>query len=60
MRRSFGLDVLACECGRRFRFIAVLFRESSIRRLLEHLEIECVALPIRPARPPPEDLDFGA
>jgi len=45
MRRTFGIDVLACpRCGGRFRLIALIEEASVIERILHHLH-----LPTEPA-----------
>ena len=61
MKHSFGIDVLCChKCNGRMRFVAVLFRQAEVRRLLCHLRCFSDPLPIHPARAPPdhEQLDF--
>ena len=56
MKHSFGLDVLACpKCHKRLLLVAVIHDRKEIRRLLEHLRIFSEPIPIRPARPPPDD-----
>ena len=56
MRRTFGVDVLACaRCGGRMRVVATIDDPVVIRRILCHLGLPTAA----PApRPPPSDL-FG-
>jgi len=40
MRRSFGLDVLACpRCGGRLRLIALIEQAAVIERILRHLRL---------------------
>ena len=40
MRRTFGLDVLACpRCGGRLRLIALIEQVSVIQRILPHLGV---------------------
>jgi hypothetical protein len=40
MRRSFGLDTLACPtCGGRLRWIALIEQASVIERILRHLRL---------------------
>jgi len=49
LRRSFGLDVLACaECGGRLRLVATIATPRAIARILTHL-----GLPLEPPRPLP-------
>jgi hypothetical protein len=63
MKRSFGLDVLACpRCGATMRFTAVLLDRREVRRLLEHLQLWTAPLPLHPPRGPPDEhdaLDFA-
>ncbi len=55
MRRSFGMDVLACpKCGARMRVIACVTKRSAVRAILESLEMEDEAAGLGPARSPPE------
>jgi hypothetical protein len=52
MRRTFGLDVLACDrCGGRFELVATILEPRVARRILEHLKLP--SLP--PAQAPPRD-----
>ena len=54
MRRSLGLDVLACpRCGGRLVLIALLDDPAVIRRILEHLGLPTEIPEARPARAPP-------
>ena len=56
MRRTFGVDVLACpRCGGRLRLVALIDQASVIQRILRHLGATEVPEP-RPARPPPAPL----
>ena len=60
MRRAYGFDLLKCpRCGARMRFVASILRSSELRRILGHLGLPAEPLPVRPARPPPPELDFG-
>ena len=60
MRRSYGLDVLACpRCGGRLRLVALIDERSVIERILRHLGFPTELPPPRPGRPPPL-LDEGA
>ena len=54
MRRTFGLDVLACpRCGGRFRLIALIEESSVIERILRHLHLPTEVPAPRPGRAPP-------
>ena len=54
MRRTFGLDVLACpRCGGRFRVIALIEEAAVIARILDHLGVPTEIPSLRPARSPP-------
>jgi hypothetical protein len=54
MRRTFGLDVLACQrCGGRFRLIALIEEASVIERILRHLHLPTEVPAPRPGRAPP-------
>jgi hypothetical protein len=54
MRRTFGIDVLACpRCGGRFRLIALIEEASVIERILRHLHLPTEVPTPRPGRPPP-------
>jgi len=60
MRRSYGLDVLACpRCGGRLRLVALIDDPSVIERILRHLGLPADLPATRPARPPPL-IDEGA
>ena len=54
MRRGFGLDVLACPCGGRMRFVAVILKTTAVRRILRHLGLPSNPVEPAPARSPPE------
>jgi hypothetical protein len=56
MRRTYGLDVLACpRCGGRFRLIALIDERAVIERILAHLGRPTqVAMP-QASRAPPDD-----
>jgi hypothetical protein len=65
MRRSFGLDVLACpRCGGRLRLIATILDPRVARRILDHLGLRADPVQTEPARAPPDPVDahfdFGA
>jgi len=54
MRRSFGLDVLACpRCGGRLTLIALIADPVVIARFLRHQGLPHTIPEARPARPPP-------
>ncbi|MFN8640425.1 MAG: ATP-dependent helicase HrpA [Candidatus Binatia bacterium] len=53
MRRTFGLDVLACpDCGGRLRLVATLADPRVIARILAHLGLPLEPLPPAPPRQP--------
>ena len=57
MRRSLGLDVLACpRCGGRLTLIALIEDLAVIERFLRHLGLPHTIPEARPARPPPMPL----
>jgi hypothetical protein len=54
MRRTFGVDVLACpRCGGRLRLIALVEEAAVINRILRHLGLPPAIPAPRPARAPP-------
>jgi hypothetical protein len=54
MRRTFGMDVLACpRCGGRLRLIALIEEAAAIDRILRHLRLPTAIPAARPARAPP-------
>jgi hypothetical protein len=54
MRRTFGIDVLACpRCGGRLRLLALIDQASVIARVLGHLGLPSEVPGPRPARAPP-------
>jgi hypothetical protein len=58
MRRTFGVDVLACpRCGGRLRLVALIDQTSVIQRILRHLGLPTDVPEPRPARPPPCTVD---
>jgi hypothetical protein len=58
MRRTFGVDVLACpRCGGRLRLVAVIEQASVVQRILRHLGLPTEVPEPRPARAPPRLLD---
>ena len=57
MRRSLGVDVLACPCcGGRLKLIALIDDPAVIRRVLQHLRLATEVPEARPARAPPVPL----
>ena len=61
MRRSLGLDVLACpRCGGRLTLIALIDDPAVIGRMLQHLKLPTEVPEARPARAPPALLLNGA
>ncbi len=57
MRRTFGLDVLACpRCGGRFRLVALIEQASVVQRILRHIGLSTEVPEPRPARAPPRRL----
>ncbi len=58
MRRTFGVDVLACpRCGGRLRLVALIEQASVVQRILRHLGLPTEVPESRPARAPPRLLD---
>jgi hypothetical protein len=58
MRRTFGVDVLACpRCRGRLRLVALIDQAPVIQRILRHLGLLTDVPEPRPARPPPCALD---
>jgi hypothetical protein len=58
MRRTFGVDVLACpRCGGRLRLVGLIDQTSVIQRILRHLGLPTDVPEPRPARPPPCTVD---
>jgi uncharacterized protein YbaR (Trm112 family) len=54
MRRSFGIDVLACPlCGGRLRLLALIEQRPVIARILGHLGLPAEVPAARAARSPP-------
>jgi hypothetical protein len=60
VRRIFQIDVLACDCGGRLRFIATIEDPPIVQRILRPLGLPTATLELAPARPPPgaDDLQF--
>jgi hypothetical protein len=58
MRRTFGLDVLACaRCGGRLRLVALIDHASVVQRILRRLGLPTELPEPQPARAPPRPLD---
>jgi hypothetical protein len=53
MRRIFQIDILACTCGGRLRFIATIEDPPVVQRILAHVGLPTTVPEARPARPPP-------
>jgi hypothetical protein len=53
LRRVFEIDVLACACGGRLRFIATIEEPPVVERILRHLGLPTAIPEPAPARPPP-------
>ncbi len=61
LRRIFEIDVLACACGGRLRFIATIEDPPVVDRILRHLGLPTALPQLAPARSPPpiaEPLSF--
>jgi hypothetical protein len=59
MRRAFGFDVLACECGGRLRLIALIEPGVICARILRHLGVLADVPATRAPRAPPLAYDAG-
>jgi hypothetical protein len=56
-----GVNVLACPCGERMKYVAVIFEKKSLARLLAAHGHRARVMPTLAARAPPQiDLDFSA
>ena len=61
MKHGLGLDVLACPCGKRMRYLATIFDRKELQRLLTAKGLPHRIEKLHPARAPPQQyLDFGA
>jgi len=61
LRRIFQIDILACACGGRLRFLATIEDPPVVQRILRHLGLPTDTPVLAPARPPPAtsaDLSF--
>lgn len=52
LKRVYDVDALACSCGGRLRFIALILESDVARRMLDSLALESAPLPIARARSP--------
>lgn len=60
MRHGLNVDVLACPCSKRMKFICVVFDRKGLGRLLRAAGLNDRIDALHPARGPPQgDLDFG-
>jgi hypothetical protein len=59
-KHGLGIDVLKCPCGGRMRHVATVMDKDGLSRLLRAHGYSDRALPIRPARAPPQGEFFGA
>jgi len=56
-----GLDVLACPCGKRMKYLATIFDRVELQRLLIAKGLPHRIEKLHPARGPPQSsFDFGA
>ncbi len=53
LRPTFAIDVLACTCGGRLRFIATIEDPVVVERILRHVGFPTATPEPAPARPPP-------
>jgi len=60
--RWLGVDPLRCACGEEYELIAEIHDRVVIRAILASMNLPTDPLPIRQARPPPDDdaLDWAA
>lgn len=60
MKHGLGVDVLACPCGKRMKFICVVLDRQGLGRLLRAAGLNDRIEELHPARGPPQgELDFG-
>jgi len=59
LRRIFEIDILACTCGGRLRFIATIEDPPVVERILRHLGLPTAMPQPAPARPPPTESEFS-
>jgi hypothetical protein len=61
MKHGLGVDVLACPCGGRMKYVATIFDRKGLQRLLRAKGLPHLIERAMPARAPPQaELDFGA
>ena len=61
MKHGLNVDVLACPCGHRTKYVATIFDRKGLARLLRAKGLPHQFEPIRPARGPPQQgFDFDA
>ncbi|MCP4602140.1 MAG: hypothetical protein GY847_16760 [Proteobacteria bacterium] len=59
MRRTFGVDVLACEkCSGRMKIVALIDQPQVIKKILKHFGLPTEIPQARPARSPPREKEF--
>jgi len=59
LRRTFQIDILACECGGRLRLLATIEERAVVERILKHVRrkhLECghLGLPLEAPSPSPD------
>jgi len=59
LRRIFEIDILACTCGGRLRFIATIDDPPVVARILRHLGLPTETPGPAPARPPPREPELS-
>lgn len=59
LRRIFEIDVLACACGGRLRFLATIEDPPVVERILRHLGLPTAMPAPAPARPPPREPELA-
>lgn len=60
MKHGLAVNVLACPCGHRMRYVATIFDRKGLARLLRAKGLPHQIEPILPAPGPPQrDFDFG-
>jgi hypothetical protein len=53
LRRTFQIDILACECGGRLRLLATIEEPAVVKRILKQLDLPIETPSPAPARSPP-------
>jgi len=60
MKHGLAIDVLACPCGHRMKYVATILDRKGLARLLRAKGLPHQLEPILPTRGPPQrDFDFG-